>query len=244
MKRFCIIVGVCSSISLYAITLIGHRGACGYAPENTLSSFAKAIECDVDMIELDVRVCATGELVVMHDPKVDRITNGSGSVAALSLHELQGLIVMGSERIVTLEEVLQFIDRRVRVYIELKDAHAGPRVVALIEQYVHLHGWQYGDFMVASFDHQQLFDIKRLNKNIATIALVYGIPSCGASCMARLNVDVVCVDEEFVTQQFVTDIHSHGITVYVYTINDKNDLERVLDYGVEGIITDFPASIK
>jgi glycerophosphoryl diester phosphodiesterase len=73
------------------LTKIGHRGACGYAPENTLLSFQKAIELNVDMVELDVYVCKTGELVVIHDEKVDRTTNGHGYVMEKTFEELRSL---------------------------------------------------------------------------------------------------------------------------------------------------------
>src|SRR6056297_2287931 len=99
---------------------IGHRGAMGYEPENTLRSFKKAIELNVDMVELDVYVCSSGELVVIHDDKVDKTTNGKGYVSEKSFDELRKLDAGMGEKIPTLQEVLDLIDKRAKVNIELK----------------------------------------------------------------------------------------------------------------------------
>ena len=96
---------------------IGHRGARGYAPENTLKSFQKAIELGVDAVELDVQLCKSGELIVMHDDTVDRTTDGSGFVKKLKLKDLKKLDAGMGERIPTLEEVLDLVNRRVKVNI-------------------------------------------------------------------------------------------------------------------------------
>lgn len=243
MKKLILVSCLLYPMFLSSITVIGHRGACGYAPENTLSSFVKAIECNVDVIELDVRRCASGQLVVFHDAKVDRITDGYGSIATKTLHELKQLMVVGSETIATLSEVLDYVDRRVKVYIELKDLHIIDEVLGLIDQYVHHKQWEYGDFLIASFDHTQLEHIKIKNKGITVVALLYGIPIRLGACASEINADIVCLDSEFITSQFVDDIHDRGMLVYVYTVNDTEELIHLLCYGVDGIISDFPDRI-
>jgi len=99
---------------------IGHRGAAGHAPENTLASFRKAIELGLDMTELDVHVCASGELVVIHDENVDRTTNSKGWVSKLSLTELKRLDAGAGETVPTLAEVLDLLKDRIMLNIELK----------------------------------------------------------------------------------------------------------------------------
>lgn len=240
MKK--IIVGILflySSIS-YAYITIGHRGAAGYAPENTISSFAAAIGCGVDMVEFDVWKCASGELVVFHDTKVDQLTDGHGVVTAHTLEELKKLTVLGCEKIPTLIEVLDFIDRRVKVYIEIKDVDIASDVLQVIEYYVEYKHWQYDDFLVASFDHTQLQNIKAANRFVPIAALLYGIPVNFSTCACTVDADVVSVSIDFINQQFVNDIHARGMLVYVYTVNDPDDLIRVVSYGVDGIITDYP----
>ncbi len=118
---------------------IGHRGAMGYAPENTLGSFAKALELGVDGIELDVHVCKSGEVVVIHDERVDRTTNGKGQVKEMTLKELKELDAGKGERIPTLEEVLDFVDRRAFIDIELKAEGIGNSVADIVRKYIQEH---------------------------------------------------------------------------------------------------------
>ena len=244
MKVLSLIACLLYGVPMNSITIVGHRGACGYAPENTLSSFKKAIECNVDMIEFDVRKCASGELVVFHDAKVDRITDGEGYIASKSLQELKQLKVLGAETMVTLCEALDFIDRRVKIYIELKDLCIVDEVLGIIEHYVNCKQWKYSEFIVGSYDHTQLCTIRTAKKEIFVAALLYGIPIGFGSCGADSNAHIICLDSEFITQQLVDDIHQRDMLVYVYTVNDEYQLLRVLAYGIDGIITDFPDDIR
>jgi len=100
---------------------IGHRGAMGYQPENTLISFEKAIQLGVDMIEMDVEKCKTGELIIIHDQKVDRTTNGEGYVADFSFEEIKKLDAGNGEKIPTVQEVLNLVKNRVKINLELKN---------------------------------------------------------------------------------------------------------------------------
>lgn len=227
-------------ISVYPMVIIGHRGACGYAPENTLSSFEKAIACDVDMVEFDVRKCASGELVVFHDAKIDRITNGCGYIAQKTLQELKTVKVCNDEQIVTLAEVIDFVDHRAKLYIELKSPAIAQDILKIMNHYVHNKQWAYDDFLIASFDHVQLREIKAANNQISIAALIYGTPVTFGAAAEDIHADVVCLDVEFITQQFVDDIHDRGMLVYVYTVNDQEDLIRLVNYNVDGIITDYP----
>jgi glycerophosphoryl diester phosphodiesterase len=240
MKKIVVGIVFLAFTMSHGCIIIGHRGAAGYAPENTLSSFALAIECGVDMIEFDVWKCASGELVVFHDANVEQLTDGYGHITSHTLEELKQLTVLGCEKIPTLIEVLDLIDRRVKVYIEIKDAHIAHDVLRIIEYYIEYKQWHYEDFLVASFDHTQLYDIKAANRCISIAALLYGIPVNLGACAAEINADVVSLSIDFINQQFVDDIHDRGMSVYVYTINDPDDMIRVLSYGVDGIITDYP----
>jgi glycerophosphoryl diester phosphodiesterase len=240
MKKMIIGIVFLYSTITNAVVVIGHRGACGYAPENTLSSFARAIEDGVDMIEFDVWKCASGELVVFHDAKVDRLTDGLGRIESKTWDDLKKLTVLDCERIPTLTEVFDFVDRRVKVYVELKGADIAQDVLQVIEHYIQHKQWQYDDFLVASFDHVQLHNIKAANSLISVAALLYGIPMQLGACATDINAQVVVLDVDFINQCFVDDIHSRGMLVYVYTVNDIDDYIRLIRYGVDGIITDYP----
>jgi len=99
---------------------VGHRGAAGHEPENTLRGFRRAMELGADMVELDVQICSSGEMVVIHDDTVDRTTNGTGAVDELTFEELRRLDAGGGERIPTLDEVIDVADREIGVNVELK----------------------------------------------------------------------------------------------------------------------------
>ncbi len=120
--------------------VIAHRGASGHIAENTLEAFEKAIELGADMVELDVYCCASGELVVFHDKLLDDKTNGVGFIEQQPLDRLKTYLVAGEYAIPTLQEVLDCIDRQVKVDIELKGADTAKPVAKLIDHYVKSKG--------------------------------------------------------------------------------------------------------
>jgi len=222
------------------ILKIGHRGAMGYAPENTLKSFRKALELNVDAVELDVYVCKSGELVVIHDDKIDRTTNGKGYVIEKTLAELKSLDAGEGENVPLLSEVLDVIDRQIKVNIELKGAGTAKPVYELIEEYVKNKSWKYDDFMISSFNHYELKVFKELNPHIEIGALITGIPIGLAEFAGKVNADSVNLSIEFINQDFVDDAHKRGLNVYVWTVNDFDDIERMKELNVDGIFSNFP----
>ena len=113
---------------------IGHRGARALEPENTLRSFRKAVELGVDAVELDVRQTKDGQLIVIHDDRVDRTTDGSGLVGNLTLEEIKVFTAEKSEKIPTLGEALDFLKGKVKVLIELKEEDLEEKALDLIKE--------------------------------------------------------------------------------------------------------------
>lgn len=222
------------------ITIIGHRGAMGYAPENTLKSFKKAMEYDIDAVELDVYACKSGELVVIHDEKVDRTTNGKGYVIDKTYDEIKTLDAGQNEKVPLLSEVLDLIDKKVKVNIELKGANIAKPVNDLIEDYVKQKEWEYDDFLISSYDHCELKKFNEINPKIEIGALVYGIPIGFAEFAEKLNATYAILAIEFINQEFVDDAHNRGMKVYVCTVNDLDDIKRMKALGIDGIISNFP----
>ena len=219
---------------------IGHRGACGYEPENTLRSFERAMELNADMVELDVHRCRSGELVVIHDNRVDRTTDGRGYVSEMDLADLRSLDAGKGERIPLLTEVLDLIGGRIAVNIELKGEGTARPVFELIEHYVKDENWSHDDFMVSSFNHYELLEFARLQPEIRIGALTEGIPLGYAEFAERLGAYSVNVGLEFVNRNFVDDIHRRGMKVFVYTVNEKEDIERMRSLGVDGVFSNYP----
>ncbi len=222
---------------------IGHRGAMGYAPENTLSSFRKALELDVDMVEFDVQLCRSGELVVIHDDKVNRTTNGRGYVAGKTLKELRVLDAGGGERVPLLGEVLDLIDRKAEVNIELKGRKTAGPVHEVIERYVRGNDWEYGDFLVSSLYYNELERFSELNPDVRIGALINYIPRSIDRIAERFNAFSVHPHIRYVSQRLVNHAHERGLEVYVFTLNGFDDIERMKSMGVDGIFSNYPDRI-
>lgn len=222
------------------IMIIGHRGACGYAPENTLASFAKALEFNVEAVELDVHLAKSGELVVIHDEKIDRVSNGKGYVAEKTLEELKQYTLDEGEKIPTLEEVCDLIDRKCVINIELKGvATAGP-VAKLITRYIVEKGWKFGDFFVSSFNHHELFAFHRILPQVQTGALLEGIPLHYAAFATDVGASHIVLYYQTIDELFIKDAHNRGLKVFVYPVDEPEEMERLIKIGVDGIITNYP----
>ncbi len=195
------------------------------------------------MIEFDVYACKTGELVIIHDDKVDRTTNGQGYVVKKSFDELRSLDAGQGEKIPTLIEVLDLINRKSKVNIELKGPGTAKPVFNLIEKYVKNKDWRYDDFLISSFNHYELQEFNKLNPNIKIGALIAGIPIGFAEFAEKVNAYSMHPSIEFINQDFVDDAHRRGLKVFVYFIymvNDLDDIQRMKDLGIDGIFFDYP----
>jgi glycerophosphoryl diester phosphodiesterase len=219
---------------------IGHRGATGYAPENTRASFAKALELGVDGIELDVHVCESGEVVVIHDERVDRTTNGQGKVRDMSLQELKGLDAGKGERILTLEDVLNLVNRRAIIDIELKAEGISRSVADIVLKYIREHGWKNERFMISSFDHHELKRCHEILPDIPFGPIIAAKPLDYARMAQDMNADAIMPFFEFLDKNFVEDAHQRGLKVITWTVNRLDDIKEVLHMGVDGIISNFP----
>ena len=159
---------------------IGHRGASAHAPENTLAAIVKAAELGADMVEVDLQASADGHLVVLHDPDLSRTTNGTGSVYAHRLADLQCLDAGGGERIPTAEEVIRCCqEHSLGIYFELKIGFAAAAVVPLIQR-----DGLYDRVIVASFCPDWLADVRAQDKRVAT-SVLFGSPHVDAVALAR-----------------------------------------------------------
>ncbi len=222
---------------------IGHRGACGYEPENTLRSFASAMQLGVDMVELDVYTCKSGEIVVIHDQNVDRTTNGTGFVADKTLSELKTLATGKGEQIPTLSEVLDHINRKVKVNIELKGDNTAKPVFELIEKYIKQSDWSYNDFIISSFNEQELYEIRRLSNKLRIGVFVWDASKDFMELVAAISAYSIMVFFKLLTKEMLIRAQAKGLLTIVWTVNKREDIERMKLLGVDGIISDYPDKI-
>lgn len=220
--------------------IIGHRGAAGYEPENTILSFSKAIELGVDMIEFDVQLCKSGEVVVIHDYSLNRTTNGIGLVARQTLTELKKLNAGKGQEIPTLKESLQAINRNTKVNIELKGKSTSSQISKIIKDFIENKNWQTDDFVISSFYHEELYTFFKLMPKIKIGILYKIIPDDFNEIASALNAYSINANFNYLTKEIVKKIHSMDYKINAYTVNSKADKLRMKEIGVDGIFTDYP----
>ena len=221
-----------------------HRGNSVKAPENTISAFEYAIKDMSDYIELDVQETADGELVVMHDPSLKRTTGINKKVAAVTLAYIKSLDAgsyfsdeFKDERVPTLKETLEYVDKQVKLNIEIKAtdtniSRISKKVADLIEEYE-----LQDDCIVTSMKYDVLKAIKKCNEDIKTgyiISIAYG------NFYNMAYVDAFSMNYAFVNKNTVDAVHARGKKVLVWTVNSAEKIENLTALGVDNIITDDP----
>ena len=219
---------------------IGHRGAKGHLAENTLESIQLALEMGVDAIEIDVHRSKTGELVVIHDFTLDRTTNGEGEVAKHSIEELKTLMVEGKYKIPLLIEVLDLIEGKCRINIELKGPNTADATCHIIKDYITKRKWTYEDFIVSSFQTHELEEVFRKDPEIPIGVLSKASMDEAIELGKRLKARAIHPSLGIITRENVRIAHDSGFKVNVWTVNDRETIERMREFGVDGIISDFP----
>jgi glycerophosphoryl diester phosphodiesterase len=235
--------------------LIAHRGGALLAPENTLLAFERALTWwDADVLELDVQPSREGEAVVLHDATLDRTTDGTGPVRALPLPELRRLDAghrftpdgrtfpfrgrgIG---IPTLAEVLDTFPAA-RLNVEIKDAACAPAVLRAIER----AGARHRVLVAAGSRRNRVPGYRPNSAAVGDVRLYVLLHFLGLGRLRRPAVDAFQVPEEragrrWLTPRIVAQLQSMNVPVHVWTVNLEADMERLLEWGVDGIITDRP----
>ncbi len=222
---------------------IGHRGAAGYEPENTLRSFRKALSLGVDMIEFDVQLCKGGDLVVFHDDTLDRITGGQGRISDLSLEDLKKYDVGESECIPTLSEVLDLIDKKIPVNIELKSRGTAEPVAAIIKDYIQNKGWPPELFLVSSFDRREFAKFVRINPGARLGVLARKNPFGVITRAKYYKAYSVHIPKPYLREWWVKIAQKNRLKVFVFTLNSAEEMEQAKVAGVDGVFSNYPDRI-
>jgi glycerophosphoryl diester phosphodiesterase len=218
------------------VIITGHRGALGTEPENTLRSFRRAVADGCGEIELDLRVSADGELVIMHDATVDRTTSGSGEVASLTLSELRSLDAGLGEQVPTWAETVAAID--VRFQAEVKAEAAVP----LLAQSLKSDPALAARTLVTSFHPEILLAIREAFPDVTT-GHIFGrtpeIPEVITRTRAAGASWALC-GIAGLTAEGVADLHTAGLNATAWPVPDAHTLTEAKSLGVDGITTDNP----
>ncbi|HAF75799.1 MAG TPA: glycerophosphodiester phosphodiesterase [Maribacter sp.] len=224
--------------------VIGHRGAMGHETENTLPSIQKALDLGVDMIEIDVFKIKSGEVVVFHDDKLDRITNAPGNIEDYYIVDLMQVIVDGGHKIPMLQEVLKLIDNKVALNIELKGAGTADRVNHIMKYYIEQKNWSPDNFIISSFNWDELKDMRKYNSNVAIAVLTEEDPLEAIPVAKELNAVAINPYFKKLDKEKAEAIHDAGFKIYTWTVNEPADIEAMKNVGVDGIITNFPERVN
>jgi glycerophosphoryl diester phosphodiesterase len=224
---------------------IAHRGASHAAPENTLAAFRLALAAGVDGVECDVRRTRDRHLVVIHDPAVDRTTDGRGPVAALSLEALRRLdagrwfgTAWAGERVPRFEEVLDLVRGRARIFVEIKnDPDPAEGVERQVVAALRERGME-GEALVMSFDHRAVRAVRAAAPAIAT-GILYSARLIDPAAAARAAAaDALCIQGGYLDAAVVDAARRAGLGVVTWTVDDPALFRRCAALGVDAIISD------
>jgi glycerophosphoryl diester phosphodiesterase len=198
----------------------------------------RAIELGADCVEIDVHV-VEGRLVVIHDDRLERTTNGTGSLADISFVALRALDAGGGQRIPILEEVLEVVDRRIGVNVELKGPGTAPAVAQVLAEHL-ASGWEIDHFLVSSFVHRRLTHMRALEPRILLGTLVAPGTGDAPAVAAALDAWSIHPPVEMVDATFLHETRSRGLRIFPFTASDPDAIARMRALGVDGVFTDHP----
>ncbi|EGA90614.1 glycerophosphoryl diester phosphodiesterase [Planococcus donghaensis MPA1U2] len=247
---------------------IAHRGASGHAPEHTMTAYQLGKDMHSDYIEIDLQMTKDGVLIVMHDEKVNRTTNGSGDVKDMLLSDIKKLdagswfnaahpekahFQYKGLQVPTLEEVIETFGKTSRYYIETKAPDVYPGMEEELVRVLKKHKLidQKGrdnKVVVQSFSQDSLLKMKQLAPEIPLVQLIsYSTPAIISD--AELD-DIknyaigVGVNHKRIARDYVKQVRNHGLLIHPYTVNKRADMERLIEWGVTGIFTNYPDVLK
>lgn len=225
---------------------IAHRGGPqGNAlQENSLAAIEQSLNLNtagrkVDAIEIDLWQ-HQGELLIVHDRRLGRVLPGKERLLDLSVDELQARALAANTPIATLEQVVALTAGRALLNIEIKGPNVASTLCKQLSQWVEQGRAQWRDFIVSSFDHRQLEHCLTAVPQLPRGLLSYGIDLHLAEPCVALEAQVMCASIDFINRELVRDCHQRGLECWVYTANEIDDLEMLLDLEVDGIFTDYP----
>lgn len=219
------------------ILVIGHRGAAGLVPENTLPSFRRAYDCGVGAVELDV-YAVDQELIVIHDDTLDRTTNGTGPVVGHPLAELRRLDAGGGWPIPLLAEVASLLPDRVGLNIELK----GPDTAAPVAAF--LASRALPDVLVSSFELPELALFHKLAPVVRVAPLFHRWSDDAWDVVRSLDAWAINLSRKIATAERLAKARELGLRTFVYTVNDLEEARELVGNGASGVFTDYPDRIS
>ncbi len=228
--------------------IIAHRGASGEFPENTLLSIEQGILQQADGVEFDVQYHHSGQFILLHDYYLDKTTNGQGKINDFSLEALQQLDAGNGQILPTLTQALKTIKCRCLVNIEVKTTVVETLLLAkminalyeCIDQAINCFGFTRAHFVISSFNHHLLAQLKATYSQLNTAALIATCPLTYTQFATVLKVSGVNPSIETLNKALVDDAHGRGFSVWVYTVDKYREINECFTLGVDGVFTNYP----
>ena len=241
------------NISTGEFMVIGHRGDRAYAPENTVPSFEKGIKCKANMIEFDIRLTKDGYIVIMHDATVDRTTNGTGLISQLTLKQIKDLDAgtwfspkFKGIKVPTLEEAIASIKGRAKFDIEIKkEPYSNETIEEKLVEEIFKNNI-LDDTVVISFNFSSLEKVKEIEPRVQIGFLFsrnYDFEQ-GLREILHIKGEAVHPEYHLLNTHLVSEAHKEGILVRPWNTNDKEEMNKLIKMGVDGIGTDFPDILR
>lgn len=228
--------------------LIAHRGVPTFFPEHTLPSYKKAVELDADYIEIDLRMTKDGHIVSFHDKTLDRTTNGVGDISSFTLSELKKLDAgswfsseFAGEQVLTIEEIIDSFGDDTNYYIETRLVNEKPVMEEKLLEVLSKKD-VLDNTVIQSFSPESLQKVKAINNEIPLTLLLFDrdVPEVNFE-QVKNYADNVGPNGDVIDEKFVDDAHAQGLGVHVWFYRDKEkqQMEQILSYGVDGVFTDY-----
>ncbi len=226
--------------------IFAHRGASGYCAENTLNAMRKAIDLGIHSLEIDVHECQ-GELIVFHDRRMEKMSSMSGLIHTQPLKQvkqakIKGLPIPSLWQL--MEEVYRYSDGKAEVNIELKGNTCLDAFIALYPKLITQLGYQDKQLLISSFNHQQLSTFAKAHPKARVAPLLAGIPLDGAAIVSQLNAYSLNLSIDFISHELIQDAKHRGAKVFVYTVDNSEDIQALQCAGVDGIFSNYPDKAK
>lgn len=217
------------------LLVVGHRGAAGIEPENTVRAFRRGIELECDLVECDVRLTRDGHLVVMHDERVDRTTSGTGAVAGLLLAEIRSLDAGAGERVPLLEEVLELVRGRAGLLIELK-GEGTPDPAARVALALAMER----EVVFTSFDLGRIRRIRAIDARLRTGAIFGEPPPDAVEQAVAAGAEGMGVNHRSLSAALVREAHARGVRIRAWNPDTEPEMRAMIDLGVDGLSSNRP----
>ncbi|USK86079.1 glycerophosphodiester phosphodiesterase [Peribacillus asahii] len=241
------------------IVNVSHRGASGYAPEHTLVSYQMGEKMHGDYIEIDLQMTKDGQLIAMHDEKLDRTTNGTGLVKDYTLAEIKQLDA-GSWfnekypesanpnyeglQVPTLEEVFKKFGKNARYYIETKSPETYPGMEKELLRLIDKYNINKKSLLIQSFSPQSLKIMNELDPSVKLVQLIsyknYAVITDDELAAIKEYAMGVGPNHTYLNEEYVQKVVNSGLELHPYTVNDKDRMKQLIDWGVTGMFTNFP----